>query len=297
MRKPPPKKFPNDWQSFAEAKIQQDETSRPRLRSILKGCNQRAWRHSHYSQMTAEDWTAGHEPVLDSSTLMRRSLIGSCLLLPIAIISFMALLKQVAANSDESLLLSTPVWFSLMGLIIWFVFALSKLSIFEVPFLYLYVLGHELTHALAVYACFGWVHRFSVRIDGGFIESNKNNLFVALAPYFLPLWMILFLGLLSGINYFWSIPAFEPIFFAFAGFWWGFHLYWTAWILPKEQPDLDDNGTFFSFMIVYLANLIIIGAVLYPLGLLSPLGFFEDCLLVSHATWETIIDLFKWIAS
>ena len=51
-----------------------------------------------------------------------------------------------------------------------------------------------------------------------------------------------------------SAPA---LLYSGLGFWWCFHLFWTAWIIPKDQPDLAGNGTFFSLILVYFANLLL----------------------------------------
>ena len=55
----------------------------------------------------------------------------------------------------------------------------------------LYVFGHELTHALWVWLMGGRVSRFRVGRDGGHIVTDKNNFWIALAPYFFPLYSLL----------------------------------------------------------------------------------------------------------
>ncbi len=65
-------------------------------------------------------------------------------------------------------------------------------------------------------------------------------------------------GLVWGVTYlFWPTVTCQAIFYSGLGFWWCFHLFWTAWIIPKDQPDLADNGTFFSLILVYFANLLL----------------------------------------
>ena len=43
---------------------------------------------------------------------------------------------------------------------------------------------------------------------------------------------------------------------------WCFHIIWTVWMIPKDQPDLKEHGTFFSLMIIILANLILLTILL-----------------------------------
>jgi hypothetical protein len=43
---------------------------------------------------------------------------------------------------------------------------------------------------------------------------------------------------------------------------WSFHLFWTLWIIPRDQPDLQENGTFFSLALIYLANVLLLSSLL-----------------------------------
>ena len=49
-----------------------------------------------------------------------------------------------------------------------------------------YVLGHELTHAVAALLCGYRIKDISVRQDSGYVKMTQCNAFVALAPYFIP---------------------------------------------------------------------------------------------------------------
>jgi hypothetical protein len=37
---------------------------------------------------------------------------------------------------------------------------------------------------------------------------------------------------------------------------------WTLWMIPRDQPDLKENGTFLSLVIIYQANLVVLAALL-----------------------------------
>jgi hypothetical protein len=43
---------------------------------------------------------------------------------------------------------------------------------------------------------------------------------------------------------------------------WTFHMVWTLWMIPRDQPDLKENGTFLSLVVIYLANLLVLVALL-----------------------------------
>lgn len=128
-------------------------------------------------------------------------------------------------------------------------------------FLYLYVFGHELTHAIFVVLCLGRVSGFSVTLDGGHIITNKSNILIALSPYFVPFWSVVSLIILSPLGYFDLLPHYERILFGVLGATWSFHILWTMWIIPRDQPDLQENGTFFSLALIYLVNVVLVSAL------------------------------------
>ncbi|MGD9896734.1 MAG: hypothetical protein AB7T14_06640 [Candidatus Methylacidiphilaceae bacterium] len=64
-----------------------------------------------------------------------------------------------------------------------------------------YIFAHELTHALAVYLQGGKVSRFRVGRGSGSIRSDRSNLWIVLSPYFIPLYMLLWLGLWTIVDF------------------------------------------------------------------------------------------------
>jgi hypothetical protein len=43
---------------------------------------------------------------------------------------------------------------------------------------------------------------------------------------------------------------------------WTFHFTFTCWMIPKNQTDLSDQGTFFSLVVIYLMNLVLLSVML-----------------------------------
>ncbi len=129
--------------------------------------------------------------------------------------------------------------------------------------LLVYVFGHELTHALWVWAQGGRVSAFKVTREGGYIIANRRDFLVSLAPYFFPLYSILAIGVYAAVGWFypWVWDDQRPLFLA-VGVTWAFHFTFTCWMIPKKQTDLLLHGTFFSLVIIYLANLLVL-AVLF----------------------------------
>ena len=95
----------------------------------------------------------------------------------------------------------------------------------------------------------------------------------------------------------WLVPFedFEAWFYAGFGFWWVFHLYWTLWVIPREQPDLLENGVVFSFMIIMLTNIAALLLVLRCFGVISLRGYAQDFQACAQDIYLTYHDLVLWI--
>ena len=50
--------------------------------------------------------------------------------------------------------------------------------------------------------------------------------------------------------------------FSILGATWSFHIFWTLWIIPRDQPDLKENGTFLSLNVIYIANVVLLSGLL-----------------------------------
>jgi len=230
--------------------------------------------------------------ILPTSHLVVRILVG-LLLIPFCIITTMALFTvgqsehfanemvtsgQVLANER-----SNALWFALLRTkeFLWFAIGVVLTAGWfwtrwlETPFLYLYVLGHELTHVIFVYLCLGKVSGFNVKLEGGYVITNKTNVLIALSPYFVPFWSVVVLAISALLGAFWTIPYHQEAIYFLIGGTWLFHLLWTLWMIPRDQPDLKENGTFFSLVIIYLANVLVLAAILCAVpGGLTWKGFF-----------------------
>jgi len=233
---------------------------------VLKRANQRAnervWQRQGKTSVKATLAEDGHyhPDVLALPTRVLRIALGLALL-PFCSITTVTLFQRVTdADFSAQVWRSDAFVYFAIGLVInagWF---FTKLL--QDFFLYLYVLGHELTHAIFVILCFGRVSGFSVTLDGGHIITNKSNILIALSPYFVPFWSVITLIVMSPLGYFNVLPHYEPILFCVLGATWSFHMLWTIWIIPRDQPDLQENGTFFSLALIYLVNVILLSALI-----------------------------------
>jgi len=152
---------------------------------------------------------------------------------------------------------SEEFWFFSLGTLLWAVtfFGLPR------PML-LYVFGHELTHVLWVWLMGGRVSRFSVSRTGGYIVADKTNFWIALAPYFFPIYSIIALMLYGGVGVFVDLEPYRRWLFGVVGFTWAFHITFAIWMLWKGQTDLIEHGIFFSMMVIYLINFLVLSLML-----------------------------------
>ena len=226
-----------------------------------------------------------------------RRAIGLLLLLPLSVVMVFALMVQlhnaapVVSNID--FWQSIPVWYSVLGTLVFL--NLKYFRLVEAILIYTYVLGHELTHALAALMCFGKVDAVSVDIDGGYVDTDKDNIFVSLAPYFVPLWMLVWMLVFFVVNWISPFDAYLPWLFAGFGFWWAFHVYWTLWVIPREQPDLLENGVVLSFMIIMLTNIAALVGMLRCFGVISLRGYWQDFKFCAREIYVTYHDLALWL--
>jgi hypothetical protein len=154
-------------------------------------------------------------------------------------------------------------WFFGLGALLWVLTFFGSIWICGEPRpLRLYVFGHELTHAIWVWAMGGRVSDFKVRREGGYIVTNTHNFWIALAPYFYPLYSIAVIFLYGVASLFYNLAPYTAVLFGLLGLTWAFHLSFTLWMIPKGQTDLSYHGTIFSLVIIYLMNLLVLSALL-----------------------------------
>jgi hypothetical protein len=147
-------------------------------------------------------------------------------------------------------------WFFSLGAVLWLIafFGLPKPVI-------IYVFGHELTHALWVLLMGGRVSKLCVSGEGGHVVTNRTNFWIALSPYFFPLYSVLAIAVYGIASLFLNVAPYGQLLFAVIGATWAFHFTFTGWMIPKNQTDISDHGTFFSLAFIYLMNLALLSAL------------------------------------
>jgi hypothetical protein len=161
------------------------------------------------------------------------------------------------ATVTQRLWAGEEFWFFSLGTVLWLI------AFVGLPRpIVIYVFGHELTHALWVLVMGGRVSRFRVGRDGGHVVTDRNNFWIALAPYFFPLYSILAIATYGVFSLFLDMQPYGRLLYAVIGATWAFHFTFTCWMIPKNQTDLSDQGTFFSLVVIYLMNLTLLSVML-----------------------------------
>jgi len=124
--------------------------------------------------------------------------------------------------------------------------------------MWVYVFGHELTHALWTWAMGGRVKKFKASATGGHVVVTKTNFVIALAPYFFPLYALLVVAFFAAGQRIWDWRNFAVWFHLLLGAAYSFHLTLTWHILKSRQSDITEQGYLFSAMVIFLGNVCVL---------------------------------------
>jgi hypothetical protein len=147
--------------------------------------------------------------------------------------------------------------------------------------MWIYVVGHELTHALWTWLQGGRVKRFKASSNGGHVIVSRSNFVVALAPYFFPVYAVLVVALFLAGDLIWNWRHYLVWFHLLLGAAYSFHVTLTWHILKHEQSDITEQGYIFSAVIIFLGNVavLLLGIPLLAatMDVLTALGWWLEC--------------------
>jgi len=152
---------------------------------------------------------------------------------------------------------------------------------------FLYVLGHEAVHAGVAWLFGGKIKSIKVSGEGGSVATDKSNVIIELSPYFIPLFTIAI-----SVAYFVIASSYAingSVFMFLIGFTLAFHIISTVEIMKVRQPDIVKSGAFFSIILVYTLNIVVI-SVLFGLlfSSFSMKKFFLDTWSVSSKIYGIV---------
>ena len=174
-------------------------------------------------------------------------------------------------------------WLPLLaGMACWFVIFL----LLPQP-MWLYVFGHEFTHALCTWLFGGRVKQMKVSAGGGHVIVSKNNFLIVLAPYLFPFYAMLVVLAFGLGGLIWDWRPYRVWFHLALGAAYAFHVTLTWQVLQTRQSDITSQGWVFSGVIIFLGNagLLLVGLPLITgqPGLGRAMGWFwSDFVQILH---------------
>ena len=199
-------------------------------------------------------------------------LIIAILLLPVCAGTAMALWKVLNACGGAD---TTWVPF-LAGAACWII-----IFLFLPRPMWIYVFGHELTHALWTWLFWGQVRKMKVTSSGGHVVISKTNFLIALAPYFFPLYAAILILIFAIGHLIWNWQHYFVYFDLLVGAAYAFHVTLTFHTLQTRQSDITSQGYLFSAVVIFLGNaaVLLFGVPLLTqkVGVFNAVGWLFEC--------------------
>lgn len=175
------------------------------------------------------------------------------LLVPVAVITVMNFCKEIT---------SVPILSAAEAMFLYGVAAYVGIHIFIYKPDFLYVFGHESTHALTTKLFGGRIFDFKVSSRGGSVKTDKANTTIALMPYMIPFYTLLVCLVYAVAGFFADTKPLTGYFVFALGASLSFHLVQTAEFLRLKQTDMIKSGYIFSMPLIILVNLAITAGIL-----------------------------------
>ena len=150
----------------------------------------------------------------------------------------------------------------LSGSLKYFLWGLGSYAILHLLFYkptYLYVLGHEAVHAGVAWIFGGKIKSFKVSEKGGSVATDKTNVVVDLSPYFIPIYAIIITVVYFLIASSYNVDG--SVFMFLVGFALAFHMVSTVEVMKIRQPDIMKSGYFFSIVMIYVLNIVVLSVI------------------------------------
>jgi hypothetical protein len=158
--------------------------------------------------------------------------------------------------------------------------------------MWIYVFGHELTHALWTWLFGGKVRKMRVTSNGGHVIISKTNFVIVLAPYFFPLYAAIVVVTFAIGRWVWDWRVYLVWFHLLVGAAYAFHVTLTWHALKTQQTDITSQGYLFSAVIIFLGNA---GVLLFGVPLLTAkINCLDALSWWFHGTGDVCGQLAQW---
>jgi hypothetical protein len=149
--------------------------------------------------------------------------------------------------------------------IVFFFIGFASYLIFFIAFrkpLRAYLVAHELTHVLWVWLFGGKVHEIRLSSRQGQVKATKKNTLIALAPYFFPVYTLLLIAACGLVSLWVNLGGYFRLVSFAIGFTWSFHLLLNIFVLGRGQEDVRMSGSFFSLVLIFTLNVLVLGLIM-----------------------------------
>lgn len=238
------------------------------------------------SAATGDVKTTDNEPrTIDNSAMPKwAKFIAAVLLVPVCLGAALALWRVLRSCGGVE-----TTWVPLLaGAASWVVIYL----LLPKP-MWVYVFGHELTHALWTWAFGGTVKKFKATAGGGYVVVSKNNFLIMLAPYFFPVYVALTVLVFAAGHWVWDWGRHLVWFHWLVGAAYAFHVTLTWHVLQTRQSDITQQGRLFSAVVIFLGNVLVlllgIPLLTAKVHVLNSLGWWLEY------TGEVLHQLGRWL--
>jgi len=119
-----------------------------------------------------------------------------------------------------------------------------------------YILAHELSHLIAAWLSGVATGKLRVHRHGGSVEVARSTVWIALAPYFVPLYSLLLLAAHFLAKLWWDPIHWQAWLPLALGLTWSYHLSFTLLALLRHQSDLTPYGRLGALPLILLLNLL-----------------------------------------
>lgn len=258
-------------------------------------------RHLHETRNRPAGINNRRDVERDRFLLLMKRWIGGALLAPACLVTAITLIVMLwRAVTRMDFLRSEEFIFFSFGGILWAIAYLTGLRPVTA-----YVLGHELSHLFTARMFGGRIFDWKVSAAGGYVETDKSNTWITLAPYLIPFYTLLIMlafgiaGLALDMQeahtvsvWKWTVHL-KPMRFLYAliGLTWCFHATYTVKTVIAEQGDLKRNGEFFSMMLIFLINAFLLIALFLAASPSPGLGLAE----VGRCWWSVATGIVGWV--
>lgn len=154
------------------------------------------------------------------------------------------------------------------------------------------VIAHELTHTFFAFLTFHKVSNIRIHPDdtgGEMVFQGKGNWLIIIAPYFFPLFCVIYMCLMN------FLPS-QFVFHFILGYFLGYHIDTVCSQIHPEQTDLQKVGYVFSFIFLPGINLLTIGSIL-AFNLKGLRGILDYFLLINQINMDYLINIKELILS